>query len=190
MTSRFSELPARLTFFIASLGEVAQSCEEQGGVAFANETLDKRGDIGGSVVHIGQKDDRSRRIVLPYLPGNVGGRNIWGEAVIEKHGVDGFIWGEFEAAHRHKNGQASEAGRFHDHSIDLEMRGVVVDEQDGNLLIHRTSASRGIGWDTSQYHNPYELFMRILAGYCGPCRGLIMGSWGTGTQWVETVCAG
>jgi len=139
MSSGFNRLPARSDFFVARPGKFAEGGEEQGRVALAYETLHQRRDVGGSVVYIGQKHNRSRRILLPYPLGNVGGGNVGGEAVIEENGVYGFIWWKFESAHRHENGQAPEAGSFHDHSIDLQMRRVVVDEQDGSLSVHCTS---------------------------------------------------
>jgi hypothetical protein len=139
MTRRFSKLPAGSDFLIASVGQLAEGGEEQSGIAFAHKTLDEGRDIGGSIIDVGQEHDGGGGILLFYPFGNVGGRDVGGEAVIEEHGVYGFVFREFESAGGDKNGQASEAGCLHDHAIDLEVHGVVVDEQDGNLTIHCSS---------------------------------------------------
>jgi len=158
MFTGFNRLPEGSDFFVGGLGQFAKGGEEQGRVALADEALHQRRYVSGSVIYIGQKHNRSGRILVAHPLGNVAGRDVRGEAVIEKHGVYLLPLREVESAHGHKDGQASEPGRFHDQSIDLQMRWVVVDEENGNLLVHWTSDSRGIEWNNPQYHNPYEFF--------------------------------
>jgi len=128
----------------------AKNIEEFCGVAFSNELSDVGSHIGWGRPEIRQQDDRGLRKLRSQLLSDFGRSFDRVQTVVEQDEIYRRIREGIRAREPDQNRREFEPGSLNHHSVDFEMRGIVVEDENPLTGRHGRAFHEAV-WVTKQY---------------------------------------
>ena len=114
----------------------AKNIQEFGRVAFSNELSDEWSHIGWRRPEIRQQDDRRLRKLRSELLSDFGRSFDRAQAVVEQNDIYSRVRNGIRARKPNQDRDGFEPGLLQDESVDVEMQGIVVENENPSTSRH------------------------------------------------------